>query len=177
MATYLNALTAINTATHNFKHAHSLEDSLSRLLPKAVKIKLYLSDSFGITIILVLESDSFPEYSVPFYLKQMCHQFSLAGWLKVGQDKTTSTTFTKGVFLQFEDTDMESGLIRWYQHSLSHILPCPKSHGDQLKDSHCLWKGFHKADKAALCCTGVHFPISFFASQLGRSALWNRQVC
>lgn len=75
----MHCLTAINTATHNFKHAHSLEDSLSRLLPKAVKIKLYLSDSFGITIILVLESDSFPDYSVPFYLKQMCHQFSLAG--------------------------------------------------------------------------------------------------
>lgn len=138
------------------------------LLPKAIKIELYLSVSFGITNILVLESDSFLEYSILFYLKQINRQLCLARWLKVGQNKTVSTIFSKGVVLQFEDTDMESGLIMCYQHSPSHILPCPKTHWDQLKDSHCLWKDLDKADKAVLCCTGMHFPISFFASQLGR---------
>lgn len=48
------------------------------LLPKAIKIELYLSVSFGITNILVLESDSFLEYSILFYLKQINHQLCLA---------------------------------------------------------------------------------------------------
>lgn len=167
----MHSLTEINIVTHNFKHACCLEDFFILMLPKAIKIKLYLSDIFGITNIFVFESDSFPEYSILFYLKQICHQFHSARWLSVGQDKTTREYFCSSKTLTW-NLASSCGIST----HLPTSCPAPKPTGTNWKTPIALERILIKLIKQSFAVLVCIF-LSVFCTQLGRSALQNRRVC